>query len=111
MRRLILVFLVLATASFAQQPPSTAPKVRAITAFVRIERQNYRRQIGEALQFLRSAKSAYETAGLEVETIRVTTQPFPEIIAGIPESDAVALFRELDQFAARENFLLNIGPA
>jgi uncharacterized protein (UPF0210 family) len=111
MRRLIFFLLTLVTTSFAQQPASSAPKVRAITAFVRIDRQNYRQQIGEALQFLRVAQAAYQTAGLEVETIRITTQPFPEIIAGIAESDARAFFRELDQWAAKENFLLNIGPA
>src|SRR5262245_38277076 len=106
MRRLI-VILLLAASAFAQPPSPTsagiAPKVRAITAFVRLDRVHYRQQIAEALQFLRSAQSAYQKAGLEVETIRITTQPFPEVVRGVPEGAALAFFRELDQLAAKES--------
>src|SRR5690349_9339478 len=53
------------------------PKVRAITAFVRIDRDHYAQQIQQPLGMLRAAKSAFEKAGYQVESIRITTQPFP----------------------------------
>ena len=59
------------------------PKVRAITAFVRIDREHYAAQIQQALVMLRGAKSAFEKGGYEVETIRITTQPFPQYMAGL----------------------------
>jgi hypothetical protein len=51
---------------------------RTITAFVRIEPAQYRQQIGEAVTMLRQAKAAFEKGGYEVQTIRITTQPFTE---------------------------------
>ncbi len=95
--------------------PATAqaakPKVRAITAFVRLDRAQYRAQIAEALVALRSAKSAFESAGYEVQTIRISTQPFPEYIRGLQHEEALAFFRALDQLAQKENFDIAIGPA
>ena len=60
-----------------RRPPSK-PKIRAITAFVRLDRAHYKEQIQDTLNFLRQAKSAFEKSGYEVQTIRITTQPFPE---------------------------------
>ncbi len=87
------------------------PKVRAITAFVRIEREHSAQHIEDALKMLRPARAAFEKAGYEVETIRVTTQPFPEYIQGLSEPQALQFFRGLDDFAKKESVLVNIGPA
>ena len=112
MRRLLLFLLVFVNAiSLAQPTAENRPKVRAITGFVRLDRAQYREQVGEALQFLRKAKSAYEAAGFEVQTIRITTQPFPETARGMSEAEALAFFRDFDQLAQKENFDANIGPA
>ena len=62
----------------AAEPTLTKPKVRAVTAFVRLDRTNYPSQVEEALRMLRLARAAYEQAGFEVQTIRISTQPFPE---------------------------------
>src|SRR5258708_27313150 len=69
---LVLVLLLVST---AWGQVGRKPKVRAITAFVRIDRDHYEQQIADALTMLRSAKAAYEKEGYEVETIRITTQP------------------------------------
>ena len=94
-----------------QQPAAPKPKVRAITAFVRLDRAHYREQVNEALTFLRRAKQEYQRAGLEVETIRITTQPFPEFVRGASQPDALAFLRAFDALAKSEDFDANIGPA
>jgi len=60
---------------------------------------------------LRSAKSAVERSGYEVQTIRITTQPFPEYTKGLSLDEAVAFLREYDAVAAKENFDASVGPA
>ncbi len=87
------------------------PKVRAVTAFVRLDRAHYQKQIGEALVVLRKAKATFEQAGYEVQSIRITTQPFPEYIRGIPREEALGFFREYDERARKEGFGAAIGPA
>src|SRR6266571_4177039 len=105
---IVLLFLVLAPAAAF---PAAKPKVRTLCAFVRIDRAGYRAQIGEALAMLRAARKAYEQDGWEVETVRITTQPFPEYVKGVSPEEALRFLMEHDALAAREGFLLNIGPA
>lgn len=90
--------------------PSSNPKVRAITAFVRLDGEMYRKQIDAALVVLRKAKGAFESAGYEVETIRLTTQPLAELTAGMSEDQGLAFLTQIDQLSAREKFLPNVGP-
>jgi uncharacterized protein (UPF0210 family) len=96
-----------------QSKPAVSPKikVRTVTAFVRLDRQNYRRQVQDALTMLRQAKNDFTNAGYEVETIRITTQPFPEIIKGLSTQQALDFFHEYDQLAQQEGFTPDIGPA
>ncbi len=112
--RCILAGLLLLGVASAQ--PATAgtmppPKIRTITAFIKLDAKNYREQIGSTLRFLRAAKQQYVSAGYEVETIRITTQPFPEIVQGMSPSAAIELFRDLDKIAQQEDFTPDIGPA
>jgi uncharacterized protein (UPF0210 family) len=87
------------------------PKVRTITAFVRLDRAHYQDQIQDTLIFLRQAKAAYEKAGFEVTTIRITTQPFPEYTHGLTDDQVLAFFRDYDALAVKEGFIASIGPA
>lgn len=87
------------------------PKVRAITAFVRLDRAQYKTQVQEALGMLRKAKAAYEQAGYEVQTLRISTQPFPRYTQGISREGILAFFREYDALAKKEGFDAAIGPA
>ena len=86
------------------------PKVRAITAFVRLDRTTWEKQIGEALVVLRKAKGEFEASGYEVESVRIVTQPVGELVAGLSEDDAVAFLARLDALSAKENFLPDVGP-
>jgi uncharacterized protein (UPF0210 family) len=104
----LLVFCI--SSAWASDVPRK-PKVRAITAFIRIDREHYAQQFQEALVMLRGAKSAFEKGGYEVQTIRITTQPFPQYTAGLSGAEAVEFFKLLDDLAKKESFLANIGPA
>jgi uncharacterized protein (UPF0210 family) len=106
----LVLFLATMFPARAADAPSK-PKVRAITAFVRLDRAHYQQQIQETLKFLRQAKAAFEKSGYEVETIRITTQPFPEYTRGMTDEQVLAFFREYDALAVKEAFDAAIGPA
>src|SRR3984893_7404801 len=87
------------------------PKVRAITAFIRLDTSQYKQQVADALTMLRNAKARFELAGYEVQTIRISTQPFPEYTRGMSKQDILAFFHDLDNLAKQEGFIASIGPA
>jgi uncharacterized protein (UPF0210 family) len=105
------MFLAFAFAASATADPPAKPKIRAVTAFIRLDRAQYKSQIADTLKFLRAAKAAFEKTGYEVETIRITTQPFPEYTKGLSVDQALAFFSEYDALAVKENFDASIGPA
>ena len=86
------------------------PKIRTITAFVRIDSSQYRQQFEGAVTVLRQAKTAFERGGYEVQTIRITTQPFTQYVGGRSAAEALDFFKSLDDLSKRDSFLLNIGP-
>ena len=90
-RRTLLVLLLFSLTGLvtkAQQktaPPqgktvtsSDKPKIRAITAFINLDRAQYTEQVADALKMLRRAQVTFESRGYQVQTIRIATQPFPE---------------------------------
>lgn len=111
--RLAVLALLLAgaCAATAQAQDYTRPKVRAITAFVSLERASYARQIAATLAILHEAQRDFEQQGYTVESVRITTQPLAELVRGQSETEALSFLKALDELAARENFLPNIGPA
>jgi uncharacterized protein len=115
MSRMILAIVLVVSAQAAAQASSiptasTNPKVRAITGFVRLERATYQKQIADALLVLRRVKAEFESSGYEVETVRLTTQPLAELVAGLSEEEALAFLAQLDKLSVKENFLPNVGP-
>ena len=116
MKRIALATILFASIQLAAQASSSPgtpsnPKVRAITAFVHLDKRAYQKQLADALAVLRKAKAGFESAGYEVETIRVTTQPLAELVVGMLEDQALTFLADLDQFSGKEGFLPNIGPA
>lgn len=107
----LLLFCGLPLARAADPKDPHQPKIRAITAFIRLDRARYEAQIQDALMFLRAAKAAFEKSGYEVQTLRITTQPFPEYTQGMSTADALAFFRAYDALAVKEGFDASIGPA
>jgi uncharacterized protein (UPF0210 family) len=114
--RLCLAVIVVGSIGLLAQTRTAAaqqqnPKVRAITAFVRLDRDQYRKQIDEALAVLVKAKAEFVSSGYQVETMRITTQPLAELVAGMPEDKALAFLKGLDDLSVKENFLPDVGPA
>ena len=99
----------------AQQKTAAASehkvKIRAITAFVNLDRSQYQVQISEAVKMLKRAKIIFESRGFTVETIRIATQPFPEYIKGLTNAQVIQFFKNYDGLAAQEGFAASIGPA
>jgi uncharacterized protein len=115
MKRIILaVVLAVSLQAVAQMSSvptaSSNPKVRAITGFVRLDRALYQKQIADALVVLRRVKAEFESSGYEVETVRLTTQPLADLVAGMSEDQALTFLAQLDALSVREGFLPNVGP-
>src|SRR6267154_1887030 len=102
----LLFAAVVAPASAAEKP-----KVRAITAFIRLDTTQYKQQVADTLTMLRNTKARFELAGYEVQTIRISTQPFPEYTRGMSKQAILAFFHDLDNLAKQEGFIAAIGPA
>jgi uncharacterized protein len=111
MRHIAVALLLLRSICVLAQVSPEKPKVRAITAFVRIDRANVQKQVEETVVVLRRAESEFKAVGYEVESIRITTQPVAELVSGLSEEQALAFLKEFDDLSARENFIPNIGPA
>jgi uncharacterized protein len=116
LKRIILVLILVLSIQLAAQTssaptPSSNPKVRTITAFVRLDRNTWQKQIADTLVVLHKAKAEFESSGYEVESVRITTQPLAELVAGLSENEALAFLGQLDQLAAKEKFIANVGPA
>ncbi len=104
---MILLLAAGAPRASAQQKP----KVRTITAFVRLDPGRYEQQVATTLAFLQKAKDVYERAGFEVETLRLVTQPFPRFTQDMTPEASMAFFTRLDALAAKDGLEISVGPA
>ena len=98
-----------AVAQVAANPAQ--PKVRAITAFINIDRSRYQIDISDTIKFLKYARTVFESRGYAVQTLRIATQPFPEYTKGLSREEAMQFFKNLDGIAQQEHIVIAIGPA
>src|SRR5215831_3518061 len=112
-KNLVLCYAILVCLSGAYRASSAEvrPRIRAVTAFIKIDPGNYAARIEEAQKFLASAKEALNKAGFEGAGGRITTQPFPQYTKGMKTEDAVAFVGKLREAASRERSGFNIGAA
>jgi len=87
------------------------PKIRAITAFINLDRAQYQQQVADALKMLRRAQTIFESRGYTVQTIRIATQPFPEYTKGLTNQQVVDFFKQYGALAQQQKFAAAIGPA
>jgi uncharacterized protein (UPF0210 family) len=85
--------------------------VRAITAFVNLDRTRYEAQIDETMKVLNSAKAEFAKRGYETQTVRIVTQPFADLVKGLNDKDALAFLRAFDDLSEKKGFAPNVGPA
>jgi uncharacterized protein (UPF0210 family) len=91
--------------------PEPKQKIRAITAFVLLDRTQFQQQIADAVKMLNRARTIFESRGFEVQTIRIATQPFPEYTKELTDAQALAFFKDYDALAVKDGFDAAIGPA
>jgi len=114
MRKILVLCFALSVCLAGASRASSAevrPRIRAVTAFIEIDPNNYAAQISEAQKFLATAKEALNKAGFEGAGGRITTQPFPQYTKGMKSDDAVAFVAKLRDAAQKERSGFNIGPA
>src|SRR5262249_46111093 len=87
------------------------PRIRAVTAFIEIDSNNYSTRIQDAQKFLATAKDALNKAGFEGGGGRITTQPFPQYTKGMKTEEAVEFVGKMREAASKERSGLNIGAA
>jgi uncharacterized protein (UPF0210 family) len=112
---LAVAFLAIAFPTFAQKKSATPKadklKIRAITAFVNLDRSEYQPEIADAVKMLKYARTVLESRGFEVQGVRISTQPFSEYTKGLTKEQTIAFFKNYDAVAAQDNFDASIGPA
>lgn len=86
-------------------------KIRSITYFCDPQYPLEERVLDQAAQFLAKARSAYEAAGYEVQTVRLATIPFPELLGG--DINRLPECTRLIGFAAQQLDIgyVSLGPA
>jgi uncharacterized protein (UPF0210 family) len=107
----LLLSMIALVSTAAQADAYTLPKVRAVTAFVRLDRTTTDTQVDGALTVLRETRAELQKQGYEVQTLRIVTQPLPELVAGLSPAQALEYVAGLDKLATREGFIASIGPA
>ena len=106
-----LVFVPMFAQAQTKAASQEKQKIRAITAFINLDRAQVQQQVADAMKMLNYARTVFESRGFEVETIRIATQPFPEYTKGLTTEQAVAFFKTYDALAAKDGFAASIGTA
>ena len=87
-------------------------KLRSITYFCNPEWPIKEAILRQAGAFIEQAIPAYETAGYEVQTTRMATIPFPQIVIGCDEGEIVEFTQNLEEAIKQQGFdYVSIGPA
>jgi len=87
-------------------------KIRSITYFCNPKYPLDEKAIQKAGTFLADAKSAYEAAGYEVQTVRVATTPFPKLLGEENINRLPELTGHIDKVAQELNIgYVSLGPA
>ena len=92
-------------------PDPAKPQIRAITAFVNLDRSKYQQQIADAMKLLKYARTLLESRGYVVQGVRIATQPFSEYTKGLSTEQTVEFFRNYEALADQQKFAASIGPA
>jgi uncharacterized protein (UPF0210 family) len=87
-------------------------KLRSITCFIDPSFPLNEQKLKLAGEFIRIARPAYVEAGYEVQTSRLATIPFPQLLSGRKPSMLSQVARELEGAADDEDYAyVSLGPA
>jgi len=87
-------------------------KIRSITYFCNPKYPLDEKILQKGGEFLADAKSAYEAAGYEVQTVRLATLPFPKMLGEENINRLLELTSHIDEIARQLNIgYVSLGPA
>src|SRR5688572_1089829 len=87
-------------------------KIRSITYFCNPQYPLDEKVLQKAGRFISEAKSAYEAAGYEVQTVRLATIPFPDLLGAEDLSKLPELTSAIDTIAQQLKIgYVSLGPA
>jgi uncharacterized protein (UPF0210 family) len=87
-------------------------KIRSITYFYNPEYPLEEKALQQAATFLSKAKSAYEAAGYEVQTVRLATSPFPQLLGEENIDKLPEVTRQMDEVTQQLGIgYVSLGPA
>lgn len=90
---------------------AASPPVRTITAFVDLDATHYQAQLQQTAAGLHEAQKLFEQAGFQVQTVRITTQPFMQYLGKLPRAQALAMLERVETLAKAQHVLVDLGPA
>jgi uncharacterized protein len=105
------LILAIAPQLHAQSTDMNRPKIRALTAFINLDPARYQDQVAATLAALQKIKATFEKSGFQVQTLRLTTQPFPTYTNNLSDEQALAFFKDFDRLVAKDGLDVSIGPA
>jgi len=87
-------------------------KIRSITCFIDPSYPVNEQKLKIAGDFLQIARPAFIDAGYEVQSSRLASVPFPDLLAGIKPGELARLAQQLEQAAAGLGYAyVSLGPA
>lgn len=87
-------------------------KIRSITYFFEPGWPLEAEKIHKAGKFITAARSALEAAGYEVQTARLATSPFPQLLPAVEKAPLTRLAKALEDSAQQAGYAyVSLGPA
>ena len=87
-------------------------KIRSITYFLDLQSSLNLEDFQHAVDFIANARPAFDTAGYEVQTVRIATPPFPKQVPSLDISLLVEHANRLEEKAKNAGFdYVSLGPA
>ncbi|NTV36490.1 MAG: DUF711 family protein, partial [Anaerolineaceae bacterium] len=94
------------------RPTEERMKIRSITCFYDPGASKAAQTLASFYQMTSKARKAFEEIGLEVQTVRAATPPFPEMIPSCCDDSAIHMVKTLEGEASALGFdYISFGPA
>ncbi len=91
-------------------PVPTGFSIRTITAGLTLDSADDLLPVEEAARFLGTAQTAFENAGIPVQSTRIATQPLGDLVRDKGPDQAIRSLQKLDRFVADRDLLISVGP-
>ncbi len=87
-------------------------KIRSITCFIDPQYPVDEARLRQAGRFIQTARPAFEAAGFEVQSTRLATVPFPQLLPHLRQDELTRLAQDLEAAASAAGYAyISLGPA